>query len=85
MRGKRTNRCLVLFGLTFEMYLLDGLSDALLFALEVGDVGVLELKPVLLVGLQGQFLGPGNKTQVIVGSMEITVQSLCVWFNQLYL
>ena len=43
---------------TFEVNLLNGLSDALLFALEVRDGGILELEPVLLISLQSQPLWP---------------------------
>lgn len=39
---------------TFQVNLLNGLSNALLFALEVRDGGVLELKPILLVSLQSE-------------------------------
>ena len=63
--------------LTFEVDLLDGLSHALLFALEVGDAGVLELEPVLLVALQGQSLGPGSTTQVKPSGFH-GAQCLCV-------
>lgn len=62
MRGSGTIRPLVVLDCTFQMYLLDRLPKAVLFALEVGDAGVLELEPVLFVALQGQSLGPGSKT-----------------------
>lgn len=37
---------------TFEVNLLNGLPNTLLFALEIGDRGVLELEPILLIPLQ---------------------------------
>lgn len=43
---------------TFEVNLLNGLSNALLFALEIRDGGILELEPVLLISLQSQPLWP---------------------------
>lgn len=43
---------------TFEVNLLNGLPDALLFALEIRDGGILELEPVLLISLQSQPFWP---------------------------
>lgn len=43
---------------TFQVNLLDGLSNALFFTLEIRDGGVLELEPELLVFVQGQLPRP---------------------------
>lgn len=43
---------------TFEVNLLNGLSNALLFAFKIRDGGILELEPVLLVPFQSQPLWP---------------------------
>ena len=49
---------------TFEVDLLNGLSDALLFALEVRDGRILELEPVLLISLQSQLLWPETHSHI---------------------
>lgn len=49
---------------TFEVDLLNGLADALLFALEIRDGGILELEPVLLVSFQSQPLWPETHSPI---------------------
>lgn len=73
--------------ITFEVYLLNGLSNALLFALEIGDRGVLELKPVLLVSLQCQSLWPEIYSHMAelhqnVNKCELQIQFLFLFFRK---
>lgn len=48
---------------TFKLNLLNWLSDALLFALEVIYRGILELEPVLFISLQSESLRPETSTR----------------------
>lgn len=50
---------------TFEVNLLNGLPNALLFALEIRNRGVLELEPVLFIPLQSKSLRPEKKSHTI--------------------
>lgn len=52
---------------------MNGLPDALLFALEVRDRGVLELEPILLISLQSQSLWPETITSYYSVSVGILI------------
>lgn len=65
---------------TFEVNLLNGLSNALLFALEVRDGGILELEPVLLISLQSQPLWPETSKHTITEFQNYKCMFSCYLF-----
>lgn len=72
---------------TFEVNLLNGLSDALLFALEIRDGRILELEPVLLISLQSQPLWPETYSHIahVIDSLHRIYKYMFCFFRKLVL